>query len=1600
MAYICDKNGNRKCEVKKLSYNGVFMEVSSITVTIESPAPIDFAIGDYIDWDYDGLRYTLDAAAGVEKQARRNSIGDAFVYENLVFLSPLRAAENANFFDVILGNTNDFLTNTEFSFYGTAWDYAKRLEANLCRLNGAGSWKVRIWTGGTCYDETPATNLDTGSWENKLVDVSGIKCLAGFQQIYDLWGCAYVFSVVEGVNYVDFYDDFEQYAKAWSVGGEEKIFAYGKNNGLYKIRHTPDADHVLVTRLRPYGSGENLPTNYYLNSPDYHVDGNESSELAISRLMLPASEWTKDGVKHPSNAYLEQNTELYGDREGVVVWDGSDEELGEIKPTVRGLTIQDLLDLMAQGDSYRPVEAKWPDTSQRIDKIITGAAPVDNGAVAEAGYDFTVVESSGSFSEHAFGLTKINKEVEFNDIIMGVTPAISHLAEYRIVPTSVNKNVVSFDVTEAVSSIIAGVTAYINPYVNGIKVEDAMFPCEITEEVIHNTVGGVNYTKRFNISILDSVGNPIVFSTMLTGAVTFRIVAPIEFLPGRTPDRSLNVIRNEHNVSFNMLRGNKSIDKFFAVTIPEVGFDLSAAVSGSARLCMRSGANQPREFAIVPSSVKYLADTDTWYMRCKRSVDQSTSTYYPNSDAVISAGDEYYLAGIAMPALYVEIAAQKLLSAASAWLAIHSKPRMLSAVDVDNKIMAKEGIVLKEGMSLPISDIDLGINPENQESRVIDNIRIEEGTDAVRTFSVTLRDKKEKSSLNAAIRGATKDLATNASVNDAVSASVGTSHGSLSGRDLPNQHPITAITGLEEKLASILFFEKDGDGNIKLKDEYGGLWTHGFLTAGGRGSGGGGGGGIDLDRMWQSLTNAIADSHASDLIALAHIPDITTAKITDLAAWWSTQVATLGLGDAAFRGVASTIGQAITALVPGSLLYAILGDYFDASNTVKGFVNSSIATATATYRGAYNLVTDLSLPTSATEGQIAAALASAISGTDNNDYAFVQVPTSDATPTQIDHVDRYKFNGTAWSFEYTLNNSGFTAEQWAALNSGITDMLVTKLNGIAAGAQVNVLESVKVNGTAMAITGKAVNITDTDVLKGHSVDDFINAIQSLMSQVDSLATKTNYDYLNVTSLLADALSAQDAYVGKLTAIGAITGASFVKDGGTSAQFLKADGSIDSNAYALLSELTAVSGRVTTLEERINWDNYFGVDANGDVYVKMNGSTPRNFYSYGGVTAGGQGTGGGGGGGIDLDRMWASLTNTIVDAHASDLINIAHIPNITTGKITDLETWIANKGFVTKAVNDLTYYYTKTEVNGLIAAIDQFRYEIAASTSAVINPQPNVLYLIGPTGSGSDKYEEYVYPDSTTGWVKIGDTTIDLSGYVNSVVASGSGNYVSGFTKSGNTLTLAMGTLPTALKNPYALTFGNKTYDGSDAKEVTAADLMDGHSAADFVEAIQSLMSQLDSVASRTSFDFLNVTSFLADTLSAQDAYFGNLSAEGAAAIGGAVSLGSTLGVAGNTTLSGALQVGTSSSNKATTLYGTLSATGAVTIGSTLQVSDLLTAVAGLKLTNTQKIWFGDTYYIELVNIGTQAEPVYALHTNIGIVSDSFITAGAANPTLN
>jgi len=118
---------------------------------------------------------------------------------------------------------------------------------------------------------------------------------------------------------------------------------------------------------------------------------------------------------------------------------------------------------------------------------------------------------------------------------------------------------------------------------------------------------------------------------------------------------------------------------------------------------------------------------------------------------------------------------------------------------------------------------------------------------------------------------------------------------------------------------------------------------------------------------------------------------------------------------------------------------------FPTSKAVATFVNSSIATATANFLGTYDVVADLGLTTSATNAQIATALGShtwpsGVSPT-NNDYVFVSVDDPGTTTTSAEYR-RFKYDGSAWEYEYTLNNSSFTQAQWDAINSGVTATFV------------------------------------------------------------------------------------------------------------------------------------------------------------------------------------------------------------------------------------------------------------------------------------------------------------------------------------------------------------------------------------------------------------------------------------------------------------------------------------------------------------------------------------------------------------------------------
>jgi hypothetical protein len=176
----------------------------------------------------------------------------------------------------------------------------------------------------------------------------------------------------------------------------------------------------------------------------------------------------------------------------------------------------------------------------------------------------------------------------------------------------------------------------------------------------------------------------------------------------------------------------------------------------------------------------------------------------------------------------------------------------------------------------------------------------------------------------------------------------------------------------------------------------------------------------------------------------------------------------------------------------------------------KSFVNSTVSTNTAHFIGTFNSVEELE----------------AYSGTiTNNDYAFV-ISEDSAGNTKF---NRYKYSdaNNSWSYEYSLNNSGFTADQWAAINSAINDDLVTSYNQHLSNSDIHVTLTNK--NTWNAKYDKPTTGIPKDHLSSDVRDSLRKADTALQSApVTSVNNKDGDVSLSFDDVGADPLGAADA----------------------------------------------------------------------------------------------------------------------------------------------------------------------------------------------------------------------------------------------------------------------------------------------------------------------------------------------------------------------------------------------------------------------------------------------------------------------------------------
>ena len=843
------------------SFTGQYMKPGLLEFReVALPALVDLVPGCYVDYARTGHRYRIYTAPQLKKQARTNTYGGAFVYQSVQLYDASKMLEYCPFRDLVLGdNRIHFSTQPSISTFEGCDGLARRFEACLrdqYDVNGVQSWAVRI---ADAYENPDLHDL---MLEPRDFTVSGVNILECLDKIYEIWpGVGWLYTVENSVDTI----------VIGGVGTNSGTYAYGKGNGLTSLTRTAANAEEIANRIFAYGSSRNMLPRWY-NSQNIK----DAESVDIQNLMIPVSSWgLTDNLPDAAKAFVEDATSILknGLRPATVYFDGKG-EYPEIYPSLRETTIG--MVRTAIGDStakYYPSTAVYTNPNERIDEVLAAPATYDSGKAGADGKDAVKTDSesvtdteSGSVTAQIPAFQKLYLNPFYTKTVV-----VDGAGDYTI----------KLNVPATGTASLTGALGYL-----GIVIRAYRINSNSTETLI-----GEQETKMSQ-STSDA--------TAWTFKAAYLSVPQDSFSAGQSVRFEARVVmaktvQNGGGTYTISLSGNASYSiafyraKTFTISIRQVGFDINeqAALGGGKTIAMRTGKCAGRSFAI--NDVQYDDATDSWKLECWRTEDESLSQWFPNTDYPVRGlenagqsneypGDEFVLLDIAMPSIYVQMAEQKLLTAAQELLADTAVERWQYSPEIDAKFMVENNRTINAGEYLILSDAD--IIGQTAESVLVDTVTINEGESAIPTYKVTLRDRKKKTWTESQ----SPEQSSGKPVGS-IQTQQETPYVDLSGyvktdefNDLADR--VTALEG--ESL-----FMLDSSGNVTLKASYNNLWVPGWLAAGGIGSGGGGGGGVDLDRVWQSLTNNTDKPNVK--INIAHIPDITTAKITDLESWISAK---------------------------------------------------------------------------------------------------------------------------------------------------------------------------------------------------------------------------------------------------------------------------------------------------------------------------------------------------------------------------------------------------------------------------------------------------------------------------------------------------------------------------------------------------------------------------------------------------------------------------------------------------------------------------------------------------------------------------------------
>lgn len=687
---IYHKDGSVFYETGNITYSGEWMGDEFVTTSIKSAVPIDFAIDDYII--YRNERYVLNVVPTVQKQARKNSYGEAFVYDSVKFYSLSDELTRCRFLDVVLSQNTSYYTGLpDFNFYANSvTDLLDRIKANLDRLYVDEKWTIKVYLGKdnyyTCDGETPINHNLVGGEKNKVVTVSNITCWEALALVQSEFNLNFI---VRGREVV--------------VGDTgdllSKYFYYGKDKGLFKIERTTDDSQQIVTRLRAYGNTTNIPTRYYTNlgkmcfllfdSADKRREYDGEQDFRY---------FTECSVEYSQPVF---DHELVPYR-GFCYWIKNITKtafpaLGSSNSSATVISVKVLGDVYT---AYIYAESSMEGVWLLFDESIHTASL--NAAIGDG--------------EKIYCLTGTNKDrwpVSLKEIEPNFT-----------IPDRLNcKNL-----------MLPGF-----PYVSlkswGNKDKDKE---QYSDEVFDPYIDSVNADKL-------GIREATVF---FDGSNDTEDIYPsIEWIKDKSGNQLNKVVVGSNITDNGIFEGSVNIPNF-EITIADIGFDINEYKSSqNATISFKDGMCGGRDFTIV-SCTKVAVG---YRLVLNRHQDSALDLYFPYNGYQIKTGDEFVLLNIEMPKAYVDAAAEELLRQAKEWLSKNDYAVYRYSLTVDEVFMARQHQyalktpdekslhdTIKAGDVLHFEDDDLDFKGQI----TIDKLEIKEGEDKLPKYTITLTEDK------------------------------------------------------------------------------------------------------------------------------------------------------------------------------------------------------------------------------------------------------------------------------------------------------------------------------------------------------------------------------------------------------------------------------------------------------------------------------------------------------------------------------------------------------------------------------------------------------------------------------------------------------------------------------------------------------------------------------------------------------------------------------------------------------------------------------------------------------------------------------------------